>query len=456
MTAAAESSLAEPLYDRLRNSVDALTRSGSGRLRVARLTVPARGAECLLRLDPGLDASYWAEPDGYEHASIGAVSVLSARGSARFAHLAAQAERVFAELASDPGSVRLFGGFAFQAERAATEAWKPFGEARFVVPRVSYERRGERAELSLLLTETELASATLRQPAIELAVRALATLSASTPDSEPSALGVALEERPESEFNALIEQIGNAIAQGDLEKVVLARRVGLRLSAPIDAARVLRRLSGIAPECLRFAFRSEGSVFLGATPERLVAKRGTAFQTEALAGSMRIGDASPARLLESQKERAEHAIVVREVVKTLEPLAISVEHAAVPEIHRLRHLAHLRTRIRGTLRAPLHVLDLVERLHPTPAVGGFPAAQALAWIAEHEPDERGWYAGPIGWLDSRGDGQFAVALRSGLFKDRQGALYAGGGIVHGSDAVSELAETRWKLQALLGALEVGP
>jgi isochorismate synthase EntC len=119
-------------------------------------------------------------------------------------------------------------------------------------------------------------------------------------------------------------------------------------------------------------------------------------------------------------------------------------------------VVHLRTRISGVLREPLHVLELVERLHPTPAVGGVPTARALSWIAEHEPDERGWYAGPIGWVDAQGDGAFAVALRSGLLENHRASLYAGAGIVQGSDARSELNETRWKLQALLGALGVSP
>jgi isochorismate synthase EntC len=144
--------------------------------------------------------------------------------------------------------------------------------------------------------------------------------------------------------------------------------------------------------------------------------------------------------------------VVRELLHTLAPLSDSIEHRPVPEVHVLRHVAHLRTRLHGTLNSQRHVLELVERLHPTPAVAGVPTERALAWIAEHEPDERGWYAGPVGWFDARGDGDFVVALRSGVLSGKHLALYAGAGIVRGSEADSELAETRWKLAALLGAL----
>ena len=127
-----------------------------------------------------------------------------------------------------------------------------------------------------------------------------------------------------------------------------------------------------------------------------------------------------------------------------------------PEVRRLRHVLHLRTPIIARLHDPCHVLELVARLHPTPAVGGVPTEAALAWIREHEPDERGWYAGPVGWLDAEGDGSFAVALRSGVLEPGRVHLYAGNGIVRGSHAESELAETRLKLASLLAALGVEP
>jgi menaquinone-specific isochorismate synthase len=438
----------------LRRAVEALSGSAKAGFAVARVPAPARRAELLMRLEPERDASYWAEPGGYEHVGLGAVATLSAAGAERFAHISEQARRLFADLAGDGRGLRLFGGFAFQAGRAASESWQAFGEGRFTLPRISYERTGDDAQLLLLLSAQELADAGATEGAIQAAARVLDALSQTVEEPDSRSGAPELDERPDAEFVGLIQQIRESIERGELEKVVLARRVGVTLPGPMDAARVLRRLSAIAPECVRFAFRAGGSTFLGATPERLVDKRGTAFETEAVAGSIRMGEA-PLRLMESQKERAEQAIVVREVKKTLEPLAEFIDHAPVPEIHRLKHLAHLRTRIRGTLRSELHVLELVERLHPTPAVGGFPRARALSWIAEHEPDERGWYAGPIGWFDAAGDGEFAVALRSGLFSGKAGALYAGAGIVEGSDAASELAETRWKLAALLGALEVG-
>jgi isochorismate synthase EntC len=117
-------------------------------------------------------------------------------------------------------------------------------------------------------------------------------------------------------------------------------------------------------------------------------------------------------------------------------------------------VVHLRTRVLASLVGAPHLLDVVERLHPTPAVGGAPTARALEWIASHERDERGWYAGPIGWFDQAGDGEMAVALRSGVLEAKRAHLYVGAGIVEHSVPEAELAETRWKLATLLSALGI--
>lgn len=417
---------------------------------------PAGDAERLLDLESGTEARFWAEPTGYQFAGLGAVRVLAGAGAARFRDVSAAAQSLFAELGSAASRLRLFGGFAFQPGRAKSPEWRNFGEARFVLPRIGFERRADGARLFLLFEAEELADTALVDRTLALAESALDALSApATTDALPLE-HVALEERPDAQFLGLVDAIGAAITRGEFEKIVLARRVALALGRPLSVARVERRLAEIAPECLRFAFRVGGATFLGATPERLVSKTGHAFETEAVAGTVPISEVPAGRLMESTKNRAEQAIVTRELLRAFESIAAAVDHTPTPEIHRLRHIAHLRTKIRGQLREPLHVLDLVERLHPTPAVGGVPSGAALAWIAENEPDERGWYAGPIGWIDAAGDGAFAVALRSGLLERERATLYAGAGIVQGSDAQSELAETRWKLKPLLGAFGVVP
>jgi isochorismate synthase len=247
------------------------------------------------------------------------------------------------------------------------------------------------------------------------------------------------------------------IAAGRFEKVVAARCARLTFSTPIDLDAVLARLARHDPGCTLFAFGWDDALFVGATPERLVTRAGSLVQTEALAGSG--GNSSPAgaeRLLASGKDLDEHALVVRELRRTLEPLCASVTGPCGPGVRTLRDVLHLHTPLSGLLHRPVHVLSLVERLHPTPAVGGVPTAAALTWIEREEPTKRGWYASPIGWFDANGDGQFALALRSGLLTGRFAHVFAGAGIVSQSDPRSELEETRLKLRSLLAALGDGP
>ncbi len=249
--------------------------------------------------------------------------------------------------------------------------------------------------------------------------------------------------------------IQDEINSGRAQKIVAARRVSLSLDRELLPQVVQSRLRDDAPESTRFGFRVGQATFLGATPEQLVQKSGLELRTEAVAGSVSADDAASAkRLLESAKDIREHEFVVREILRLLGPLTTRLSPAPKRDVHRLRTVLHLRTPIQGTLRESSHVLELVCRLHPTPAVGGVPTGAAIDFIIRHEPDQRGWYSAPFGWFDERGDGRFVVALRCGVVAGKRAELYAGAGVVSDSNAPSEFAETRWKLAALLGALGV--
>jgi menaquinone-specific isochorismate synthase len=201
-------------------------------------------------------------------------------------------------------------------------------------------------------------------------------------------------------------------------------------------------------------------VFLGASPERLVDKRGLAVASDALAGSAPRrgeGDArAAAALLESDKDYREHRVVVEAVEGALAPYAARVKVPAAPVVRTLRNVHHLWTPITATLARPVHVLDLVRSLHPTPAVCGTPRDAAFRWISTYEPESRGWCAGAVGWFDAEGDGSFAVAIRSGVLAERRAWLYAGCGVVEGSDASLEYAEAVVKLAPMLAALGLLP
>ena len=259
-----------------------------------------------------------------------------------------------------------------------------------------------------------------------------------------------------ADWQATVARLAGAVGRGRMDKVVLARQVDVHADRDFDVATVLRRLEASAPESTIFAVSRSGATFLGATPERLAWVAGHSFATVALAGSAARG-ADPetderlaAELLASEKEREEHRVVVDELRRALTPLAASIEVPARPRVVKLRHVQHLETAIRGTLREPAGVLSLVDALHPTPAVGGTP--RALALIDEQERLDRGWYAGPLGWIERNGDGEFVVAIRSGVINGSTAALFAGCGIVADSDPAREWDESQVKLRALASAL----
>jgi isochorismate synthase len=200
--------------------------------------------------------------------------------------------------------------------------------------------------------------------------------------------------------------------------------------------------------------RLGGATFLGASPERLVRRSGTRVDADALAGSARSGTrrgTRPDALRSSAKDLAEHVLVVRAIRQALAPRCRRLSSPVRPSLRSFPGLRHLHTPIRGELRDETHVLELVEALHPTPAVGGFPRDAALRFLRSHEAP-RGWYAGAFGWFDAVGDGEFAVAIRSGLVRGRRADLWAGAGVVAGSTAPAEIDEIDGKLATMMRAL----
>ena len=248
------------------------------------------------------------------------------------------------------------------------------------------------------------------------------------------------------------------IGAGYLEKVVLARRVALRSPSAIDPARLLPRLAARFPGAYVFGAGIGSRVFLGATPELLVRRRGLRVASGSLAGSTPRGrnprdDRRLARaLVESKKNQVEHGIVIRAIREALSPHAARLSVPPAPRLLRLENVQHLYTPVTAVLAEPRGVLSLAGDLHPTPAVGGYPRADALAFMRALEGFDRGWYAGPVGWTDGAGDGEFAVAIRLALLRGRDAEIHVGAGIVGDSDPDSELAETRTKLRAILDEL----
>jgi menaquinone-specific isochorismate synthase len=249
------------------------------------------------------------------------------------------------------------------------------------------------------------------------------------------------------------------ISAGELAKVVLARDLLVSADVPLDPRRLLRRLADRFPDCWTFAVDS----LLGATPELLLRRRGRQLSARVLAGTAPRGagaddDRLAAALIGSAKDRAEHALAVDSLVRALEPYCTDLDVPAEPDLLTLANVRHLATDLAGTqrrgARGDAGLLELVGAVHPTAAVCGTPTRHAAEVIAELECMDRGRYAGPVGWLDARGDGEFGLALRCAELTGDNGArLFAGCGIVAGSDPAAELAETQAKFAAFQAALE---
>ncbi|MFM7271425.1 MAG: isochorismate synthase MenF [Actinomycetes bacterium] len=242
----------------------------------------------------------------------------------------------------------------------------------------------------------------------------------------------------------------DAIALGQVDKVVLARDLTLRADAPFDVAAVLGRLCEQQAGTYIYAHRG----LVGASPELLVRRRAGVASSTPMAGTARGTDpASIDALTNSAKDAREHRLVVEAVLAALEPHTDSAPEVRGPEVVALPNLVHLVTRVDVKLRADApNALDLARALHPTPAVGGSPTAPALALIAALEPRGRDRYAGPVGWVDATGDGEFAIALRGATIDGAEARCFAGCGIVAGSDPEAEWAESERKLAPMLRAL----
>lgn len=424
-------------------------------------------------VEADLETSLWLRPsEGTALVGIGRAWAVEAEGPDRFRQaeaawrallLDARVDRP-AESARGAGPV-LLGAMGFTGrEPAAGDPWGPFRASSMVLPDLMLAvSPGSQAATA------SLAGDAVSAPAIRSLERRWSALAERARELTPSPNGMLArpvfapltttrEQPAKDEFRRLVGMFSGAVGRGRIDKVVLARRVDLRSPVELDVPNALRRLAALAPESTTYAFRRDGRTFIGATPERLVRTEGRRFRTVAVAGTIRRGadeaeDAELARrLLASEKDREEHAIVVAAIREWLTPVADTLEVAPHPGVMTLRFVQHLVTEISGTLPARQGILALAERLHPTPAVGGDPRDTALAMIDEHEGFDRGWYAGPIGWLGTDGDGELCVALRCGIVDRTKATLFAGCGIVADSDPDLEWEESRIKLRAVVSAL----
>jgi salicylate biosynthesis isochorismate synthase len=408
----------------------------------------------------------WEQPDRrFALAGLGAAAEVTSRGPRRFRDVALECQAAGRDalvdhptrLPAGAGPVWV-GGFAFDEEGGSSSAWSSLPPASMALPELSLCRGGEQTFLTVNAVVSPGDDTTEKLGRLTARWSGLRDQPLPLLDPNPTSRVEIRSARAPEEFEGSVAAATQRIEASDLRKVVLAREVLVSAGAAHDPGPLFGAIREQFSSCFCFCCGTPEAAFIGASPELLLRRSGAGVSTVALAGSTRrssdpaVDDHLGEQLLRSDKDRREQAIVAERIARILRPHAVWVEAAAEPEIVKVANIQHLATPIVAQLAEPHSAIELAGVLHPTPAVGGEPAPLAAAAIADLERMDRGWYAGPVGWMDATEDGEFCVALRSALLRDREAHLYAGVGIVAGSDPAAELAETEIKLEALLPLL----
>lgn len=419
-----------------------------------RVEVPVEPAPALawLQCQEGFPRSYWSDRDGlFEAAGVGAADVVFAAKDVDYRQLF---RRLQTHLSPSHPNLRYYGGARFAPSSAQGPPWQSLGSAYFVLPRFELLIQDERAHLACNMIG--------RRSCSDLTA-VLADLDWLRFPDQPldAAIPVPLsrEDRPtRAGWEHIVGRTLGALRDAVLEKVVLARESFFKFAERLEPVTLLGRLVDNTQRSYHFCFQpGADAAFIGASPERLYKRQGGRVQSEALAGTRSRGASFEAdaalgdELLHSDKDLREHRFVVEAIRAAFDRMCRSIHVDEAISILRLRHCQHLFNNIEGSLAEGIGDADLLEALHPTPAVGGHPTSEAVRWIAEVEPFDRGWYAGPVGWVGCDGS-EFAVAIRSGLIAGDTVSLYSGAGIVAGSTAEDEWDEIENKMGNFLSAL----
>jgi len=439
------------LLDSLREKLRSLAPpagAADGSFHVIRAEVPVRHLDLLTWLSAQYPRSrgYWCDREGrFELAGIGTADLITGDEDSNYGDLTAALRR---KLTTAGPPVRYFGGLRFGSIARQGEEWRRFGAYRFVLPRCELVRRDDRISFACNMRMDEPLERVLADldrvvfPLVKpdpLILRPLARLDL------PDAAG----------WNACVGEVRRSIGEGTYEKIVLSRRSTFSFASRINAVALLQQLKAITRQRFHFCFQpDEEFAFVGASPERLFRRDGRALQTEAIAGTHSRG-ANPQEdeslrkvLLSNDKEQREHQCVVDGIRSVLDGLCTQVTQTPKPSVLLLVESQHLITSFNAVLRDGVTDAQLLEGLHPTPAVGGFPRESALPDIPRLEPFDRGWFAAPVGWM-TRDAAQFAVGIRSALVAGAQVHVYAGAGLVAGSTAEGEWDEVDNKVKDYL-------
>ncbi|WP_166805834.1 isochorismate synthase MenF [Jeotgalibacillus sp. R-1-5s-1] len=409
------------------------------------------------------ERSYWEDPKGETTlVGLGNAEIFSSeREQSRFDELHKKWQKflkgaVIEDRAGMSTGPVLMGGFTFDPKQETAIEWSNFSKAYFHLPSfmLTVDHDGSSyLTVNIVCMEGDFAGEVwnrmqlTKEQLMNGAVTGLQDVSVESIE----------EIRPE-EWKTSLTSVVERINEGEMEKVVLARKIKVDFNNKKRSDSVLERLRDDQADSFIFSFEVADTCFIGATPERLVKKEGNEVLSTCLAGSIVRGktieedEKLGQELLNDQKNLVEHEIVVRMISKNLEELCESIHVPAKPGLMKMRDIQHLYTPVKGQSDSGKTIVDFVEKLHPTPALGGTPTDKALQVIREEEDMNRGLYAAPVGWINADGDGEFAVAIRSGLLIQDYAYLYAGCGVVKDSEAESEYQETLIKFRPMLRAV----
>lgn len=405
---------------------------------------------------------FWSTPtDDYTMVGLGNELVLENHldNSERFREIEKEWKRLNKRVVSDYHKIigtgpLLFGGFSFDPLKEKSSIWDAFSEAKFVLPTIMLTATNNKSYITInkLITPYDKLETCIQHFEQFVGENQNYHL-----DCEKGNEFASIELKT-TEWVEAVQKATADIHKNEMDKVVLAREVHLEFTEKIDPYQLVGRLQKEQPTSFIFGFENGMQYFIGATPERLVKKKENQVLSTCLAGSIKRGTTTSEdnvlgqQLLQDDKNLNEHSIVVKMIKEVFKDCCYDVEVPNDPALLKTKNIQHLYTPVKGLAKEGQTLLSLVEKLHPTPALGGFPQVKAIEKIRELEPMHRGWYAAPIGWLDYEDNGEFVVAIRSGLIEGNKAALFAGCGIVAESDPKSEYFETRIKLKPMLSAL----
>ncbi|EKN65959.1 isochorismate synthase [Neobacillus bataviensis LMG 21833] len=350
----------------------------------------------------------------------------------------------------------MFGGFSFDPYKEKTELWSKFADSLFHIPKYLVSILDGETYLTTNIVITPNDDFSLFSKVLEERNQLLHSLKQD--HGAKSAVLLETTEISPERWKQAVDGVVKELTNGPLKKVVLARELRLSFTNKVEAEAVLGNLYTQQPASYIFAFESNGDCFIGATPERLVKKRGSEVFSTCLAGSISRGITEEEdrilgqTLLNDQKNLIEHGFVVEMIKEALEESCEEIILPEKPQLLKNRDIQHLYTPVIGKCSNDASLLLLVERLHPTPALGGLPKKAAVEKIRQVEDLDRGFYGAPLGWIDYKQNGEFAVSIRCGLLQGDEASLFAGCGVVADSNSESEYLETSLKFTPMLRAL----